>query len=82
MKKLNITIQLEMSVPDDWALATTSEGGQVLQLPNGQYMDMAIEPLFSNDPEETWSSTGDEDVLNDVMDMIESEDVAYQFVTH
>jgi hypothetical protein len=82
MKKLNITIQLEMSVPDDWELATTSEGGQVLKLPNGQYMDIAIEPLFASDPEETWSSTGDEDVLNDVMDMIESEDVAYQFVTH
>jgi hypothetical protein len=82
MKKLNITIQLEMSVPDDWELATTSEGGQVLKLPNGQYMDIAIEPLFASDPEETWSSTGDEDVLNDVMDMIESEDVNYQFVTH
>lgn len=82
MKKLNITIQLELSVPDDWELSKTSEGGQVIKLPNGQFMDIAIEPLFASDPEETWSSTEDEDVLNDVLDMIESEDVRYQFVTH
>ena len=82
MKKLNVTIQLERSVPDDWELSKTTEGGQVLKLPNGQFMDMAIEPLFASDPEETWTSTGDDDVLNDVLDMIESEEVSYQFVTH
>ncbi len=82
MKKLNITIQLELSVPDDWELATTSEGGQVLKLPNQQFMDMAIEPLFATDPEETWSSSEDDDVLNDILDMVESEEVTYQFITH
>ena len=82
MKKLNITIQLELSVPDDWELVTTSEGGQVLKLPNQQFMDMAIEPLFAADPEETWSSSEDDDVLNDILDMAESEEVTYQFVTH
>ena len=82
MKKLNITIQLEMSVPEDWTLATTSEGGQVIKLPDGQYMDIAIEPLFATDPEETWSSTEDNDVLNDILDMVESEEVKYDFVTH
>ena len=39
MKKLHVTLSLEMSVPDDWELATTSEGGQVLKLPNGTYLD-------------------------------------------
>jgi hypothetical protein len=82
MKKLKISITLEMSVPDDWELATTSEGTQVLKLPNAQYMDIAIEPLFASDPEETWSSTDDDDVLNDILDMVESEDVRYEFVTH
>ena len=82
MKKLNITIQLELSVPDDWELVTTSEGGQVLKLPNQQFMDIAIEPLFATDPEETWSSSEDDDVLNDILDMVESEEVTYQFVTH
>jgi hypothetical protein len=82
MKKLNVTIQLEMSVPDDWELVETSEGTPVLKLPNGQFMDIAIEPLFSSNPEETWSNTEDEDVLNDILDMVESEAVTYEFVTH
>ncbi len=82
MKKLNVTIKLEMSVPDDWTLADTSEGTPVLKLPNGQYMDIAIEPLFATDPEDTWSSTEDDDTLNDILDMVESEEVVYEFVTH
>ncbi len=82
MKKLNVTIKLEMSVPDDWELVQTSEGGQVLQLPDNQFMDMAIEPLFATNPEETWSSTESDDALNDILDMVESEDVVYEFVTH
>jgi len=82
MKKLNVTIKLEMSVPDDWELAQTSEGGHVLKLPNGQFLDIAIEPLFASDPEETWSSTEDDEVLNDLLDMVESEEVSYEFVTH
>ena len=82
MKKLKVTIELEMSVPDDWELADTSEGTPVLQLPNGVFMDIAIEPLFASDPEETWSSTEDDDTLNDILDMVESEAVTYEFVTH
>ena len=82
MKKLNVTIKLEMSVPDDWELVQTSEGGQVLKMPDNQFMDIAIEPLFTSDPEETWSSTESEDVLNDILDMVESEEVAYEFITH
>jgi hypothetical protein len=82
MKNLNITIKLEMSVPYDWELVQTSEGGQVLKLPNQQFLDMAIEPLFASDPEETWTSTESEDELNDILDMLESEEVVYEFVTH
>ena len=82
MKKLHVTLKLEMSVPDDWALAQTSEGTTVLRLPDGQFMDLAIEPLFATNPEETWSSTEDEEQLNDILDMVESEEVVYEFVTH
>ncbi len=32
MKQLKVTITLEMSVPDDWELATTSEGGPPLNV--------------------------------------------------
>ena len=79
MKKLNVTIKLELSVPDDWELVQTSEGGQVLKLPDNQFMDIAIEPLFASNPEETWASTEDDDVLNDILDMVESENVSYEF---
>ncbi|BCO28427.1 hypothetical protein MIZ03_3327 [Rhodoferax lithotrophicus] len=82
MKKLHITLKLEMSVPDDWALVETSEGTPVLKLPNGQFLDIAIEPLFANNPEETWASTEEEDTLNDFLDMVDSEEVVYEFVTH
>lgn len=82
MKKLNITIQLEMSVPDDWELVDTSEGGQVIELPNGQFLDLAIEPLFAADPEDTWTTTEDEAALNDFLDMVDAEEVTYTFVTH
>ncbi|MFY8042821.1 MAG: hypothetical protein ACOVOD_07830 [Rhodoferax sp.] len=82
MKKLKVTIHLEMSVPDDWAVFETSQGTPVLSLPDGQFMDIAIEPLFTADPEDTWSSTDDEDTLNDILDMVESEEVSYEFVTH
>lgn len=82
MKKLNVTIKLEMSVPEDWELVKTSEGGQVLKMPDGQFLDIAIEPMFAIDPEETWTSTENDDVLNDILDMVESEDVTYEFVTH
>jgi hypothetical protein len=82
MKKLNVTIKLEMSVPDDWELVETSEGSPVLKLPNNQFLDLAIEPLFASNVEETWSSTEDEDTLNDILDMVESEEVSYEFVTH
>ena len=38
MKKLNVTIKLEMSVPDDWALVETSEGTPVAQTAGAFYL--------------------------------------------
>jgi len=82
MKKLNVTIKLEMSVPDDWELVETSEGSPVLKLPNCQFLDLAIEPLFATNPEETWTTTDDDEVLNDILDLVETEEIIYEFVTH
>lgn len=80
MKKLNVTIQLEMTVPDSWALVETSEGTPVIQMADGKFLDIAIEPLFAADPEDMWSSTDSDDELNEVLDMVESEAVTYEFV--
>ena len=82
MKKMNVTITLEMSVPDDWELLETSEGTPVVKMGKDQFMDLAIEPLFASDPEETWRSTDSDEELNNILDMVESEEVVYEFVTH
>lgn len=82
MKKLHVTIELEMSVPDDWELADTSEGTPVLKLPDGTYLDLTVEPLFASDPEDTWASADDDAVLNDLLDMVDTESVRYEFITH
>ncbi len=86
MKKLHVTIRLEMSVPDDWELVETSEGTPVLKLsggrPNNQFLDLTFEPLFATDPEETWNGAEDDDTLNGILDMVESEEVTYEFVVH
>lgn len=82
MKKLNVTLKLEMTVPDEWELVSTSDGGQVIKLPDGQFLDLTVEPLFTTDPEATWSSTEDEGDLDEILDMVESEDVLYAFVNH
>ena len=79
-KTLNVTIQLAMTVPDDWELVDTSEGTPVLKLPDGRFMDIAVEPLFATDPEDLWSSTDDESVLDEILEMVDSEEVTYEFV--
>lgn len=82
MKKLHVNLKLEMSVPDDWEVVETSEGTSVLKMSDGQFLDLAIEPLFASNPEETWASTPDDEQLEDILDMVDSEDVSYEFVTH
>ena len=82
MKKLRVTLELEMSVPEDWELVNTSEGTPVLRLPNGTFLDLTVEPLFASDPEETWASTDEDEALNEILDMVDSEIVNYEFVTH
>lgn len=77
MKKLTITLQLELTVPDDWAVVDTSEGTPVLKLPDGRYLDIAVEPLFATDPEDTWSTTDDEDEADEFFGRVESEMVSY-----
>ena len=80
MKTLKVTIQLDLSVPDSWELLQTSEGTPVIRIPGGTYLDLAIEPLYAADPEGEWSSTESEEELNEFLDMVESEEVSYEFV--
>lgn len=78
MKKLTVTMKLEMVVPDDWEVVQTSEGTSVLKLDEGQFMDLTFEPLLTDDPEGTWTDSGTDDFINDLLDMVETEDVHYE----
>jgi hypothetical protein len=49
-------------------------------MPGGTYLDLAVEPLYTADPEGTWSGTESEDELNEFLDMVDSEEVTYEFV--
>ena len=75
MKKLTVTIKMEMEVPDDWALEKTSDGIDILKVANGRYLDMSAEPLIADDKDGTWSTDYDDDFY----DMVSSEDISYEF---
>ncbi|HXE39346.1 MAG TPA: hypothetical protein VN639_12805 [Azonexus sp.] len=78
MKNVAVTIKLEMEVPDDWELAKTSDGIDILSMGNGQYLDLTFEPMVTDDIEGTWTNEVDEGFMDTLMDMVVSEDVAYQ----
>ena len=80
MKKLAVTIKLELEVPDQWELVQTAEGIEVLDIGNGQYLDLTFEPMVADEIEGTWSNSVDDDFMEALMDMVESEDVAYEVI--
>lgn len=81
MKRLSVTIKLELEVPDEWELRKTSEGFEVIQIGEGRYMDMGFEPLLSEDLDGVWTDSADDEFVNEVLDMVESEDVSYRLST-
>jgi hypothetical protein len=81
MKRLVVTLTIEMEVPDNWTLRKTSEGFDVIEIAPGQYMDLSFEPLLTQDLEGTWTDSASEDFVNDLLDMVTSEQVAYEMDT-
>ena len=49
MKKLTVTIRMEMEVPDTWSVEKTSDGIDILKIADGRYLDMSAEPLNLRD---------------------------------
>lgn len=78
MKKVRVTIRAELEIPDEWKLVETSEGINVVDLGNGQYMDLALEPLFATDLDGVWTSARETDFVNHILDMVVAEDVTYE----
>ena len=77
MKKLTVTIKMEMEVPDDWALEKTSDGIDILKVAHGRYLDVSAEPLIADDTVGTWSTDYDDDFANQIYDMVSTEDISY-----
>ncbi len=77
MKKLTVTIRMEMEVPDTWSVEKTSDGIDILKIADGRYLDMSAEPLIADDKDGTWSTDYDDDFANQIYDMVSSEDISY-----
>ena len=77
-KKLTVTIELEMTVPDDWQIIETTDGIGVLKIAPDQFLDLTFEPMITSDVEGSWTNAVSEDFMEDLMDIVDSESVAYE----
>ena len=70
MKKLTLTIQAELEIPDSWELVEHSTGVFVLKV-GDQFVDFDITPLVtaSDEVDATWSDE-DEDFTEEILDMV------------
>ena len=81
MKNVEVTIQLELEVPDEWELTKTSDGIDVISMGNGQYLDLTFEPMVADDIEGTWTNSVDEDFMNSLLDTVVTEEVTYKMTS-
>jgi len=77
-KKLNVTIELEMTVPDDWQLIETDDGIGVLKIGPQQFLDLTFEPMVTSDIKGSWNNNVSDEFMDELMDMVDSESVAYE----
>lgn len=77
-KKLHVNIELEMTVPDDWQIAETDDGIGVLKMADGKFLDLTFEPMVAADLDGAWSNDVSEDFMNELLDMVDAESVAYE----
>lgn len=80
MKRLLVTIKQEMEVPDEWNLEKTDDGTVVINMGNGEYLDMTIEPLVTQDKNGAWTDGYDDEFANSILDMCQLEDISYELL--
>ena len=82
MKKLQVTITLDMDIPEDWTLIDHPDGVPVLIVGDSTYMYMSFLPMFTNElkPESDWTSECSSDFTEEVVEMVQVEDVAMTIV--
>jgi hypothetical protein len=70
MKRLSIILKLEMDIPEDWRIESTSDGIEILRMGDGRYLDLRLEPLCFDDRDGGRTGHLDEDLLNLVLRMV------------
>lgn len=77
MKKLLVTIQLELDIPDTWDLVDHPDQVQAIKMDNGQYMHMSFLPMMTTEFKAgaEWSSECPDKFTEEVLDMVADEEV-------
>jgi hypothetical protein len=84
MKRLQVTINLDMDIPDEWTLVEHPDGVPVLTLGDGRYMYMSFLPMFTKAlvPESEWTSECSEAFTEQVVDMVQDEEVEMKIISN
>jgi hypothetical protein len=84
MRKLLVTIQVELDIPDTWNLVEHPDQVQAIKMDDGQYMHMSFLPMMTRDFAENaeWSSECAEEFTEKVLDMVADEEVYMKLDTH
>jgi hypothetical protein len=84
MKRLQVTINLDMDIPDEWTLIEHPDGVPVLTLGDGRYMYMSFLPMFTKElvPESEWTSECSAQFAEEVVDMVQDEEVEMKIIAN
>lgn len=84
MKKLQVTITLDMDIPEEWTLLEHSDGVPVLNIGDGSYMYMSFMPMFTKElePESDWTSECSDEFADEVVEMVQSEGVKMKIIVN
>lgn len=84
MKKLQVTITLDMDIPEEWTLLEHPDGVPVLNIGDGSYMYMSFMPMFTKElePESDWTSECSDEFADEVVEMVQSEGVKMKIIVN
>lgn len=84
MKRLKVTINLDMDIPEEWTLVEHPDGVPVLTLGDGRYMYMSFLPMFTKElePESEWTSECSAEFAEEVVEMVQDEEVDMKIIAN
>jgi hypothetical protein len=84
MKKLQVTITLDMDIPEEWTMVDHPDGVPVLDIGDGRYMYMSFLPMFTRelDPESNWTSECSTEFSEEVLEMVQGEEVEMKIIVN